>query len=91
MLSDLSSMIGLTALAVLRLNHNRVEHLVAERLKNASEALPPMGLMTLTALEVLQACVPSLGQCWNVTDVLSRAGMVTVTASVILPDVFKQV
>lgn len=60
MVSDLSNMLGLTALAVLRLNHNRVEHLVAEKLRNASEALPPTGLMTLTALEVLQACVPSL-------------------------------
>jgi len=54
MISDLSSMIGLTALAVLRLNHNRVEHLVPERPRHATEAPPPTGLMTLTSLEVLQ-------------------------------------
>jgi Leucine-rich repeat (LRR) protein len=50
---DLSGLSGLTSLAVLRLNHNRVEALALEKPKGQTDA-PMVGLATLTALEVLQ-------------------------------------
>jgi Leucine-rich repeat (LRR) protein len=56
LISDLSSISNLTALAVLRLNHNRIESFVPGPRSNPG-ALPDgaaVGLHTLSALEVLQ-------------------------------------
>ena len=69
MISDLSSLSGLSVLAVLRLNHNRIESLGPEKPpRNGFESRPPCGLQTMTALEVLQLGfndIHSLAGCRN--------------------------
>jgi Leucine-rich repeat (LRR) protein len=53
MISDLSGLTGLSVLAVLRLNHNRIESLGPDKPPRGPEA-PMCGLQTLSSLEVLQ-------------------------------------
>ena len=59
LISDLSGLTGLSLLAVLRLNHNRIETLGPDKPAKAAAAaavaeVAPCGLQTLSALEVLQ-------------------------------------
>ena len=82
MISDVSGLKNLSILAVLRLNHNRIESLGPEKpIRADADQAPAGGLQTLSALEVLQLGfndIHSLAACrhlpWGVLKVLFLQG-----------------